>query len=299
MNKWETKYISDQKGKVIIITGATSGLGKEDARVLTTKNAKVIMAVRNTEKGEKVAEAFRKSYASADVEVRQLDLSSLASVRSFAASFLEDYDRLDVLINNAGVMACPYSKTADGFEIQFGTNHLGHFALTGLLMPLLKKTSNAKIVAVSSMAHTSGNLDFNDLNWEKRTYKTWNAYGDSKISNLYFAYELARKLQKDGNNPRVTAAHPGYTATDLQRHSSLFGFLNLFLAQKVEMGVLPTLMAAFEEDVKPGTYYGPAKMGHSRGYPMVHESNELSYDEAIAKKLWTVSAEMTGVVYDL
>jgi NAD(P)-dependent dehydrogenase (short-subunit alcohol dehydrogenase family) len=294
---WDTSRISDQKRRVIIVTGSTSGIGKETARVLAKKNATVILAVRNIKKGRGVADEIRREYAAADVSVRKLDLASLASVRAFAESINKEYDRLDVLINNAGIMMCPYSKTQDGFEIQMGTNHLGHFALTGLLMPLLKKTGGSRIVVLSSTGHTLGNIDFSDLNWEKRRYNPQRAYGDSKLANLYFTYELAQRLKSNGSHPRITAAHPGWTATDLQRHSGLVRFLNVFFSQSVDMGALPTLRAAFDQEAKAGDFFGPEGMLHMRGYPVAHDSSELSYDKDLAKKLWTLSEEMTGVSY--
>ncbi len=210
---------------------------------------------------------------------------------------VNDYDRLDVLINYAGVMMCPYSKTRNGFEIQLGTNHLGHFALTGLLMPILKKTEGSRIVTLSSMLHSWGNLDFTDLNWEKRKYKSTRAYGDSKLANLYFTYELARRLENKGGNPKITAAHPGWTSTNLQRHSGLLRFLNHLLGQSVEMGALPTLRAGFDEEANAGDYFGPSRFRHMHGYPEKQDSNELSHDENNAQKLWKISEEMTGVKY--
>ena len=297
--RWDASRIADQKGRVIVVTGSTSGIGKEAARVLAKKNSTVILAVRNVSKGEAVAAEIRQEYASADVSVRELDLASLESVRAFTEGIKRDYDRLDVLINNAGIMMCPYSTTCDGFEIQMGTNHLGHFALTGLLMPLLEKTEGSRIVALSSGAHAMGNIDLTDLNWEKRNYNTQRAYGDSKLANLYFTYELARRLESNGNNPRATAAHPGWTATDLQRHSGLMRLMNLFLAQDVEMGALPTLRAAFDEAAGQGDFFGPEGMFHMRGYPVAQDSSELSHDQEIAKRLWDVSEELTNVRFDL
>lgn len=192
-SKWNTNNIFDQTGRIIIITGATSGLGEEATRVLAGKNASVIMAVRNLKKGETVADEIKKEFPQADLYIRELDLSSLESVKNFADNFKKDFDRLDILINNAGIMMCPFDKTRDGFEIQMGTNHLGHFALTGYLMSLLKKTKGSRIVATSSIAHRTGNINFVDLNWEKRKYNTQKAYGDSKLANLLFVYELKRK----------------------------------------------------------------------------------------------------------
>jgi NAD(P)-dependent dehydrogenase (short-subunit alcohol dehydrogenase family) len=296
--KWDSSNIPDQTGRIIVVTGATSGIGEETARVMVKKNGTVILAVRNMDKGRAVVEEMLNEYPKADVSIRKLDLSNLESVRTFAKSMIMDYDRLDVLINNAGVMMCPYSKTKDGFESQFGTNHLGHFALTGLLMPLLKKTKKSRIVVVSSMAHSMGNLDFTDLNWEKRKYKPTRAYGDSKLANLYFTYELARILETDGNNPKITAAHPGWTSTGLQRHSVFLRFFNHLFGQGVKMGVLPTLRAAFDDSAKAGEYFGPSKFFHMHGYPEKQASNEMSYDKERARKLWEFSEEMTGIKYD-
>lgn len=295
--KWNIGNIPDLTNKVVIVTGATSGLGKETARVIAGKNAEVIMAVRNIEKGEKVANEIRNQFNSSSVEVRKLDLSSLNSIRVFAESFIRDYKRLDILINNAGIMMCPYSKTTDGFEIQMGTNHFGHFALTGLLMPLIMKTEESRIVSVSSMAHSWGDIDFTDLNWEDRTYNTQKAYGDSKIANLYFVYELARILKNKGSDIKVIAVHPGWTATNLQRHSGIMNSLNRVFAQKVDMGVLPTLRAAFGLNANSGDYFGPDGKLHLKGFPELQKSNEKSYELATAEKLWKVSEELTAVEY--
>lgn len=294
---WNTEKIPELNGKVIIVTGSTSGIGKEAARVIAGKNAKLIMAVRDMEKGKAAAEEIRKAFSGADVEVRKLDLASIESIKSFAESFSSDFDRLDILINNAGIMMPPYSKTADGFEIQMGTNHIGHFALSGLLMPVLKHTEGSKIVVLSSGLHARGEIDFNDMNWENRKYNTQQAYADSKIANLYFAYELARRLEVSGNNPKVTAAHPGWTATELQRHSKAMNFMNKIFAQKVEMGVLPTLRAAFDINAKPGDYFGPNGKMHLKGFPEIQKSNDLSYDKEIAKRLWKMSEELTGITF--
>jgi NAD(P)-dependent dehydrogenase (short-subunit alcohol dehydrogenase family) len=297
MKKWKTNNIPDQAGKVAIITGATSGLGKEAAKVLAVKNATVIMAVRNAQKGEEVAVEIKKSVPEAKIEVRKLDLGSLSSVKSFSEQILADHNRLDILINNAGVMMCPFSETEDGFEIQMGTNHLGHFALTGLLMPLLKITKGARIVATSSIAHRTGKIDFEDINWGKRKYNTTQAYADSKLANLYFAYELARKLKNDPNAPVVTAAHPGYTSTDLQRHNLFWRIMNPILGQKIEQGTLPTLRAATDLEAKAGDFYGPSGFLEMAGAPVVVKSTKMSYIEVNAKRLWEVSEKMTGIQF--
>jgi NAD(P)-dependent dehydrogenase (short-subunit alcohol dehydrogenase family) len=297
MTKWNASNIPDQVGRVVIITGATSGLGKEATKILASKNATVIMAIRNTQKGEEVATEFKKDMPTAKIEVRKLDLGSLASVKSFSEQLLADYNRLDILINNAGVMMCPFSKTEDGFEIQMGTNHLGHFALTGLLMPLLKNTKGARIVATSSIAHLQGNIDFEDINWEKRKYNTTKAYSDSKIANLYFAYELARKLKDDPNAPLVTAAHPGYTRTELQRHSLFWRIMNPIMGQGVEQGALPTLRAATDQNANPGDFFGPSGFQELKGAPIIVKSTKMSNNEVNAKRLWDLSEKLTGIEF--
>jgi NAD(P)-dependent dehydrogenase (short-subunit alcohol dehydrogenase family) len=296
--KWTAENIPNLKGKVAVVTGSSSGIGYEAARVLGAKQASVIIAVRSLEKGNKAAEKILAENKEAEVEVRELDLANLASVKKFAEDFQKDHSQLDLLINNAGVMIPPYSKTTDGFELQFGTNHLGHYALTGLLLNLLLKTNGARIVNVSSVAHKSGNLNFDDLTWEKRSYSAWRAYGDSKISNLYFTSELNKKLKENNLAVIVTACHPGWTATELQRHTGLVDFLNNIFAQDVSMGALPTLRAATEEGLRGGEFFGPDGFMEMRGFPIEVESNELSKDETIAQKLWEVSEELTGVKFE-
>jgi len=297
--KWNMDNIPDQKGRVAIVTGSSSGIGFETARVLAGKNATIIIAVRNLGKGNNAADKIKAQYKNAVVHIMELDLANLNSVKTFADNFIKNYSRLDLLINNAGVMIPPYSKTVDGFELQFGTNYLGHFALTSLLFDLIKNTTNSRIVNVSSTAHRSGNLDFNDLNWENRKYKAWRAYGDSKISNLYFTYELQERLDNEKIKVIVAASHPGWTATELQRHSGIFEFLNVFLAQKIEIGALPTLYAATAADVTGGDYFGPSGWQEWRGYPKKVESNALSHDKNIASKLWDVSEKLTGIKFNI
>lgn len=297
-SKWDAGNIGDQNGKIAVVTGSSSGIGYETARILASKNASVIVAVRNLQKGQTAAEKIKREFTGADLKVMELDLSDLKSVERFADDFKKQYKQLHLLINNAGVMIPPYSKTKDGFELQFGTNHLGHFALTAHLIGMLKNTPASRIVNVSSMAHTRGNIDFEDLNWEKRKYNAWSAYGDSKIANLYFTYELSRKLEKDVKNPTVVAAHPGWTATELQRHSGFMSFLNNIFAQNIQMGALPTLYAAVAEDVKTGEYFGPSGWKEIKGYPQKVDSIPLSKDEKIAQKLWKVSEKFTGVSFN-
>jgi len=295
--KWDSNDIPDQKGRIAIVTGSSSGIGYETARVLANKNAEVIMAVRNLQKGNAALDIIKAGYQDADVKVVELDLASLESVRRFVEDFKKKFSQLDLLINNAGVMMPPYSKTADGFELQFGTNHLGHFALTGLLMDLIINTESSRVVNVSSASHKSGKIDFDDLDWEKRTYKKMRAYGDSKIANIYFTYELQRNLEKAGSKTIAVASHPGWTATELQRHVGFVNFLNRFFSQGIDMGALPTIYAAIAPDVKGGDYYGPAGWLEMRGYPKKVESNKLSHDTGIARMLWEVSEKLTGIEY--
>ncbi|MFT6503548.1 MAG: NAD(P)-dependent dehydrogenase (short-subunit alcohol dehydrogenase family) [Crocinitomicaceae bacterium] len=296
-SNWNSTNIPDQTGKTIIITGATSGLGKEATKVLAQKNAHVIMAVRNTEKGDKVKREILQENAKGIISVKELDLSSLFSIKKFAETINKEFETIDVLINNAGVMMCPYSTTEDGLEIQMGTNHLGHFALTGLLMPLIKKSDDGRVVVTSSIGHRSGDIDFEDINWMNRKYKTTKAYGDSKLANLYFMHELSRRLKEENNPPIIAAAHPGWTSTDLQRHSLFFRVLNPIFSQKVAGGVLPTLRAATDPEVKSGDYFGPSGWQEMKGNPMIVKSNKMSHNVENAKKLWVVSESLTGVKY--
>lgn len=298
-NKWDINNILDQKGRVAIVTGSSSGIGYETARVLANKNATVIIAVRNKEKGKFAIDKIKAQNSNADLHLLELDLANLKSIESFAETFKNQFNRLDLLINNAGVMIPPYTKTEDGFELQMGTNHLGHFALTAKLIDLLNKTEGARIVNVSSGAHKIGNINFDDINWEQRKYKKWGSYGDSKIANLYFTFELQRRLTEAHSKVKVTASHPGWTATELQRYTGLFNFLNNFFAQNITMGALPTLRAAIEEPVNGGEFYGPKGFMEIRGYPVIVKPNSLSQDKDIAKRLWEVSEKMTGMAFTI
>jgi NAD(P)-dependent dehydrogenase (short-subunit alcohol dehydrogenase family) len=298
MSHWTTANMPDQAGKLAIVTGANSGLGLEASRALAEKGARVIMACRNTDKGQAAADQVRQQHPNADLDVQPLDLADLASVRAFAEAFAARGKVLPLLINNAGVMALPQRReTADGFEMQFGTNHLGHFALTGLLLPHILAAPGARVVTVSSGAHTMGRLDFDDLQAEK-SYGQWRAYGNSKLANLLFTYELQRRFESWQADAIAVAAHPGYTATNLQQHSGLFSFLNHIMAQGVEKGTLPLLYAATAPEVKGGEYYGPDGFMEWRGYPQRVTSKKRSHDTAAAARLWDVSEELTGVVYD-
>ena len=296
-SKWDNTNIPNLEGKVTIITGASSGLGKEAARVLAGKNAQVIMAVRNIDKTKQVAQEIQQEFPLAQLDIRKLDLSDLAAVKSFADGILADYTRLDILINNAGVMFPPFTTTADGFELQMGVNHFGHFALTGYLFPLLQQTKGARIVTVSSLAHRQGKIDFEDINWQNRSYNTTQAYGDSKLANLYFTYELAERLKNVEQAPMVLAAHPGYTQTELQRHSLFWRIMNPILAQGVQQGTLPSLRAAIDPHAQAGEFYAPAGFLEMKGHPVVVKSNIMSYNKGNAKKLWELSEKLTGVQY--
>ncbi len=298
MSKWTTNNIPDQSGRVVIITGSNSGIGFEAAKALAEKNAEVILAVRNQAKGDTALTQILAEFPQAKLSVRILDIANLASVKNFADQFNTDYKQLDLLINNAGIMVPPYGKTIDGFESQLGTNHMGHFALTAQLYSLLKSTPDSRIVNVSSNAHKMGRLNLDDLAWETRNYIAWRAYGDSKIANLYFTYELSRKIKSAKQSVMVTAAHPGLTASNLAK-GAMIRFFNAIFAQSGPMGALPTLMAAIEPSAKTGDYFGPSGMSEWRGYPKRVFSNKLSHDDDIAAKLWTISEELTGVKFQI
>jgi NAD(P)-dependent dehydrogenase (short-subunit alcohol dehydrogenase family) len=302
-DRWTSENIPDQSGRVAIVTGANSGLGYETARALARKGATVIVAVRNLEKGRAAAQQIEAEAPTSNVEVMHLDLADLASVQRFADAFRAGYERLDLLINNAGVMMVPQrQETADGFEMQFGTNHLGHFALTGRLLDLLQRTPGSRVVVVSSTAHRISGINFEDLQAEG-SYSSSGAYGQSKLANLLFAYELQRRLDavqaNDATDPGilVAASHPGWTATNLQQHSRMFQWLNPLLAQRPEMGALPTLYAATAPEVVGGGFYGPSGFLEMRGTPKRVHSNGRSHDQAAATRLWAESEALTGVRY--
>jgi NAD(P)-dependent dehydrogenase (short-subunit alcohol dehydrogenase family) len=288
-------HIPDLAGKTVIVTGANSGIGHAAAAALATAGATVVLAVRDQAKGEAAAAAIRGT-----TEVRPLDLASLDSVRAFAASWQGD---IDLLINNAGVMIPPLSRTADGFELQFGTNHLGHFALTNLLLPHV--AAAGRVVTVSSDAHRGGAIDFDDLNWERKRYRPWRAYGQSKLANLLFTSELERRLTEAGSTVKATAAHPGYAATNLQSHSgsrlmkvAMEQLGNRLIAQDAAGGALPTLYAAVA-DIPGGSFVGPSgPFGLGlRGAPRLVGRSAAARDEEAARRLWTVSETLTGVSF--
>lgn len=294
--KWTAQDIPNLAGKIAIVTGANSGIGYEMGRALSRKGAKVILACRNKDKGEAAVRQIGPENPAASVEFMQLDLASLASVRRFADEFSHRYDRLDILINNAGIMRSPLGKTADGFELQFGTNHLGHFALDGLLCNLIICTSPARVVTLSSWGHSLGVIDFDNLNAEKG-YDPGGAYAQSKLANLLFTYELQRRFEGARVDAIAVAAHPGWTATKLAVHWPMVQALTPFIGQTPEMGALPALYAATAPEVQGGEYYGPQGLGGMRGYPIRVQSSARSYDREVAVKLWNVSEELTGVRY--
>ncbi len=307
-SQWTTANIPDLSDKVALVTGANSGLGYETALALAQKNALVIMACRSLAKGEQAAAQIRQQVPDARLDLRQLDLADLDGVNAFAVEVRAAYDRLDMLINNAGVMALPYRETADGFEMQFGVNHLGHFALTGHLLEMLLATPGARVVTVSSMLHRGGQINFADLQG-KKNYSKRGAYSQSKLANLLFAYELQRRLTAVSADVISVAAHPGYAATNLQEagpnmegstlQKRIMEIANKLFAQSAAMGALPTLYAATAADVHGGEFYGPDGFGGMRGYPTCTESSPQSHDAATAVQLWQVSEDLTGVKYTL
>src|SRR3981081_3660087 len=289
-SKWTAEQIPDQSGRTAIVTGANSGLGLIVARELARAGAHVILTSRDAGKGAKALDTINAVHPGAKSEVASLDLANLASVRAFAQSFLAGGQQLDLLINNAGVMAAPHRRTADGFELQFGTNHLGHFALTGLLLPLLYGTHAARVVTVSSNNHKAGQMRFDDLQGERR-YSRWGAYAQSKLANLLFAFELDRRLRAAGARSISVAAHPGYAATNLQLsgpppHERLFMRLsNRLFAQPAEMGALPLLYAATAPGLMGGSYVGPDGPGEARGHPVLVPATKRAHDEEDPRRL--------------
>jgi NAD(P)-dependent dehydrogenase (short-subunit alcohol dehydrogenase family) len=299
---WTTANIPDQSGRTAIVTGANSGLGLITARELARAGAHVVLACRNLDKGEAARAEIAAQVPGAELELESLDLSSLDSVRSFAASFRDDHDGLDLLINNAGVMATPRRQTADGFELQFGTNHLGHFALTSLLIEAIEGRRDGRVVTLSSNAHKMGRIAFANLGGERRYFR-WSAYAQSKLANLLFALELDRRLRAAGSSVKSLAAHPGYAATNLQ-HSGPPGIDSAIMrvtdlaAQSGEMGALPELYAATEPGLEGGTYVGPDGFAEQRGHPEPVRPNGAARDEDAARRLWEISEQLTGVRFE-
>jgi len=304
-DKWTAADMPAQTGRRAIVTGANSGLGFETALALAAHGAEVTLAVRDTAKGEAAADQIRARAPQASLEVRRLDLADLASIDEFAWLWREAHpDGLDLLINNAGIMAIPRRETADGFEMQLGTNHLGHFALTGRLLEAIRP--DGRIVTVSSQAHRMGRMDFDDLMGERK-YGAWRAYGQSKLANLLFMRGLAERLERAGSSVASVAAHPGYASTHLQAvgpemrgqgwMTKVMGGVNKVMAQSAAMGALPTLYAATFPAIRSGDYVGPDGFGEQRGHPKLVGMTPSARDDAAATQLWTVSEDLTGVRY--
>jgi NAD(P)-dependent dehydrogenase (short-subunit alcohol dehydrogenase family) len=302
-NKWTMDKSPNLDGKVVIITGANSGIGFEATRALLKQGAEVVLASRDPKKAQDALVALQQELPQAKSDFIPLDLANLDSVRVFVDQFKSKYDRLDVLLNNAGIMMVPYGQTDDGFEKQLGINHLGHFALTGLLIDLLLDTPNSRIVNISSNAHYGGKMDFSDLFYESGGYTPTGAYGRSKLANLLFTYELQRRLEARGSDTLALAAHPGISATRLADHFVnrnftwlVQGMMKLFF-QDAAMGALPGLRAALDPEARGGEYYGPDGKGERSGYPVVVSSTEAAQNQQDAAKLWEVSEELTGIKY--
>jgi NAD(P)-dependent dehydrogenase (short-subunit alcohol dehydrogenase family) len=297
---WTADQIPDQTGRIAVITGANSGLGLVTARELARAGAQVVLGCRNAEKGRAAVAEIEGAVPGAAVELEALDLAALVSVREFAERFRSEHDGLDLLINNAGVMAPPRRVTADGFELQFGTNHLGHFALTERLLPAMEGREDARVVTLSSTAHKMGRIAFDNLNGDRRYFR-WSAYGQSKLANLLFALELDRRLRARGSTVKSLAAHPGYAATNLQFAAAplvdrlVMKAGNLVVAQSDDMGALPQLYAATASGLQGGEYIGPDGIGEQRGHPKIVKPNRAARDEDVARRLWQVSEELTGV----
>ena len=301
-DNWTTADMPDLTGKVIIVTGANSGIGFEAAKEFARKGAQTILACRNLDKAQAALAEIQAEIPSAQVELMQLDLASQASVRQFAGEFKASHDQLDVLVNNAGIMMVPYGTTEDDFERQLGTNHLGHFAVTGLLIDWLLKTPGSRVVNISSRAHRSGSVDFDNLMYQGgNDYSSQAAYGRSKLANLLFTYELQRRFEAIDAAAIAVAAHPGISSTNLADHMLDKWYLKMadplmeVMLQSAAMGALPTIRAAVDPDVKGGDYYGPHGFKSISGYPVLMESSDASHNAADAKKLWQVSEDLTGV----
>lgn len=301
MEGFDINNVPHQKGKIAIVTGANTGLGFEIALALSRLGMKVILACRNPDRAENAKQKILARVPGADLDYLQLELSSLSAVSDFARTYLSRYSQLDLLINNAGIMIPPYSKTVDGFESQMGINYFGHFLLTGLLLDIITGTTGSRIVTVSSNAHKRGKINFNDLHWEKK-YSALQAYGQSKLACLMFAYELQRRMEKAGIKTLSIAAHPGVSITELGRYIPkwlFYAFLPLasFFTHSPEKGALPILYAALGSDVHGGDYYGPQGPGERTGKPGLAISTPFSHNTEVAEKLWGISEELTGIQY--
>ncbi|WP_409428134.1 SDR family NAD(P)-dependent oxidoreductase [Mycobacterium sp. SMC-11] len=301
-DKWAAEDVPDQTGRVAVITGSNTGIGYHTAEILAGHGALVVLAVRDLEKGDAAAKRIHTANPQARVEVQELDLSSLASVREATEAISTAHPRIDLLINNAGVMYTPKQRTDDGFELQFGVNHLGHFALTGLLLPRMMRVKGSRVVTVSSMAHRiMAAIHFDDLQWE-HGYNRISAYGQSKLANLMFTYELQRRLAAKRRPTIAVAAHPGTANTELNRHLPPLlrpadRLLMPLVVQSAAMGALPTLRAATDPLVTGGQYYGPSGIGEQRGYPKLVDASKQAHEVELQQRLWAVSQELTGITF--
>jgi NAD(P)-dependent dehydrogenase (short-subunit alcohol dehydrogenase family) len=294
---WTMNDVARQDGKIILVTGSNTGIGFATAKLLASKGATIVMACRNLDKAQQAQAQIKAEVPRADLRAIRLDLASLASVRECAAELNNTLDRMDVLINNAGLMMPPLQRTADGFEMQFGTNVLGHFGLTGLVLPLLLRTSGARVVWVSSVAHWRGQIDFDNLNAE-RGYNRWRAYAQSKLADLMLAYEMNRRLVRAGASLISLAAHPGGTQSELSRYSAILKFINVLtkpLLQTTDAGAMPSVRAAVDPEAKGGEFYGPGGLTTMTGPPTKQRSSKRSHDEAVARELWRSCEQLTGV----
>jgi NAD(P)-dependent dehydrogenase (short-subunit alcohol dehydrogenase family) len=305
MARWTANDIPDQSGRIAVVTGANSGLGYITARELARNGARVALACRDEVRGREAVARLVAEVPNADIELRSLDMASLASIRAFADGVQAAYPAIDLLVNNAGVMAIPRRETADGFEMQFGTNHLGHFALTGLFLPLMVNQPSARVVTVSSNAHKPGSMNFDDIMHE-RSYRRWKVYSDSKLANLLFAFELQRRLSAVDAALISVAAHPGTAATNLVKPGAEGNIIKQtvmtvgvrLVGQSEAQGSMPQLYAATAPGVSGGEYYGPNGFMENRGYPKLVDSMPASKDLDTAARLWTLSEDLTGVTYD-
>jgi NAD(P)-dependent dehydrogenase (short-subunit alcohol dehydrogenase family) len=301
-SNWNKNNIPELNGKTIIVTGGNSGLGYESVKAFAEQGADVILASRSIEKGEKAKQEIGK--VKGNIEVMQLDLGDFSSIQTFVESYKSKHTKLDILLNNAGIMWCPYSKTKNGLESQMGVNHFGHFSLTGQLLDVLKKTKNARVINVSSLGHRRGKMDFENLLFNEENYDPNQAYFNSKLANLLFTYELQRQFENQALDLISTAAHPGGSATNLSRHvEGKFWFrllkpLLYLLAQSAAKGALPQIRASVDSNVKGGEYYGPKGFNEMGGYPVLVESIPASHNKEDARKLWEYSEELTGTRFN-
>lgn len=306
--KWTAASIPDQTGRIAIVTGANSGTGFAACQALAAKGATVVMACRSKSRGQESLDRIKSAQPNARVELRSLDLADLASVRSFAQGFIDSHPHLDLLLNNAGIMGLPQARTQDGFELQFGTNHLGHFVLTSLLLDRLKSTSGSRVVTMTSLMHAQGKIDLDDLNFERRKYDKWKAYSQSKLANILFGLELQRRLHSKGLKPQSLVAHPGVADTNLivgearakgsAALAKLSGFIGGIVGQPADRAALPMLFAATDPAAEGGRHYGPDGFKEMRGYPTEARSSRAAQDAQLAEALWRASEQLTGVSYN-